>query len=171
MDTVVKNERIKKILNNDEYIHWLEQFTLKHPKFYNDSCLDFKQSNQNIQDISLLYAIIENYAKENYITVIPNVCGNYYVINHNNVNYEIGIMIGPETIYYCKRTNNNENCINFTDIQNNTPTSKKLIIDSKIKELTQIINDMVENHIDDHVILEVTEKAMQKTLRKEKRTL
>ena len=170
MNNVVKKKKIDKLLNDKEYIKWLEEFTLENPKFYCDSWIFSGKTRENIQDISLLYEAIQNYANENYISPILTNCGNYYSFKHNNIGYHIGIMMGPETIYYCEKTNDNENYINFVDIQKNTKTSEKLMIDNKMKELTQIINDMIDNNISNDIILEVTEKTLQKTLKKEKRT-
>lgn len=170
MNNVVKKERINKILNSDEYINWLEQFTLEHTKFYNDSFFSSNQQNQNIQDISLLYEIIENYAKDNYIATIPTVCGNYYEICHNNIDYQIGIMFGPETIYYCTRTNKTQNHISFRNIQTNAKTHTATLINTKMEDLTQLLNDMIDNNINSDIILSATEKTIQKVLKKTKRT-
>lgn len=172
MNSVVKKEKINKILNNDDYINWLEEFTLDNPKFYCDSWFSSSISSpiikQNIQDISLLYEIIQNYAQENYINPILTVCGNYYQIKHNNIGYHLGIMTGPETIYYCMRSNEEENYIAFKDIQNNKKTQTSLFVNSKMKELTELINSMIDNDISSDIILDETEKTLQKVLKNKK---
>lgn len=168
IDDVAKNEKINRILNDEEYINWLANFTLDVPKFYCDSWGCSNQVIHNIQDISILYEIIQNFANENYIEPTLTACGNYYSLKHNNAGYNIGVMKGPETIYYCTRVKNAENYIYFKDIQNNTKTSTALIVDTKTEELTKLINDMVESNISDQVILEVTKKSLQKVLKNKK---
>ena len=171
MNDVVNKEKINKILSNEDYINWLEKFTLNTPRFYCDSCFSpsinsLDNISQNIQDISLLYNAIKNYANDNYIAPIPTVCGDYYSIKHNNVGYQIGIMTGPETIYYCMRTEEEKNYIPFKDIQNNIKTPTAILINNKMEELTKLISSMIDNDISYDIILGETEKTLQKVLGK-----
>lgn len=171
MNDVVKQEKINKILKDDNYINWLEQFTSDIPKFYCDNYFYDgstypNELNQNIQDISLFYEIIKNYAENNYISPVTTVCGNYYSIQHNNIGYHIGTMEGPEILYYCISVDCEESYINFKDIQNNTLTPNAIFINHKIEELANIINDMIDNNVNRDIISNVTNKTLQKVLKK-----
>ena len=117
-----------------------------------------------VRDVIL--AEIKNYANDNYIAPIPTVCGDYYSIKHNNVGYQIGIMTGPETIYYCMRTEEEKNYIPFKDIQNNIKTPTAILINNKMEELTKLISSMIDNDISYDIILGETEKTLQKVLGK-----
>lgn len=169
MYEVKKEINEKTIIDSDEYINWLEKYTLKHPKFaHDDFIFSIKSKDEDTQDkiynIKFLYQAIEKYADNNYIMATKTNCGQYYSIVHNNVGYNIGVMIGEETLYYCARTEKNNNYINFKDIQSSKTISSAELINKKMEEINNIIDIMLENNIPSETISQVTEKTIQKKL-------
>lgn len=140
------NKINSKIGNNSNYMDWLEKFTLENPKFTDN---DLLYKNKNIEDIdrinmlNSLYDLIENYAKQNYIYLykISDYSG-FYRIKYNNIGYEVGYLIGQETVYYCNRVNYIDNTfIDFNYIINNIKQPHTNEINEMIEELKIIIDN------------------------------
>jgi len=163
----IKQNKIKLILEHDDYISWLKTFTMKYPDFSDDEWLYFpseisKNDNENVNDLNLLYEVVENYANKNYIE--PTLCdfGNYYSIKHNNIGYDIGILISQGTLFFCRRCDEDKYFIEFRDIQTNKVQPHTNLINQKLEELTSLINNMIEDDIPAEVISTHTKKVLQK---------
>lgn len=113
-----KNE-LEKVLENNSYMQWLENFAKMHPYFTDDSwlydCSEIGDENySNVIMLSHLFYVVENYANRNGIAPNLDGCNMYYIISFNNVYYAIGHIIG--SIFYCKRKNGKWHAISFDDI-------------------------------------------------------
>lgn len=157
----------KEMLSNTKYIEWLEKFTSKHPSFSDDDWLYFpekitKQDNDNINDLNLFYDVIDNYAEKNYI--YPTKCdfGNYYNIKIGNIGYEIGILVGQGTIFFCNRKQlvNNIEYIDFNDIINNKKNDNVDIITNDLNDLSNMIIDLYKKGIPLDAIIESLDKTI-----------
>ena len=102
----------KEIQSNPKYINWLEKFTERYPRFTDDDILyekKFKSAEDidGVNNLSLLYNVIEEYAQKNYIYLEKNsdFYGSYK-IKYNGIGYEIGCMVGQGTLFYCGRLSN-----------------------------------------------------------------
>ena len=141
-----ENIKIQKMLSNTDYIKWLESFTIEHPSFNDNNWLYFpekisKQDNEQVNNLHLMYKGIEKYAKENYI--YPNSCrfGDFYKIKLENTGFEIGILVGQGTLFFCNRVQveNEKDFIDFNDIINNTKSDNVDTIKNKLNELSNLV--------------------------------
>lgn len=160
-----------KLISDDRYITWLEKFTEDYPVFFHDLCFsDFNRNDtenyNNIGFLEVFYTIIDNYAKENYICREPSIYGSCYQIEHNNIGYEIGIVIGENIIYYCKRTDIKDNFIRYDDIKNNKKQDRVDMIVEKLELLSNLIYSMACDGIPVQLISETTDKTVKKILKR-----
>ena len=129
-------KRKEKILENEEYINWLEEYTESKDIFTNDEARD-----ENVESLEALYLIIEKYAEDNYIFPSKNTFGYYYTVKYNNMNYNIGYIAGQEVYFYCERTNE-EATINFKDILEGKKQLSTELIKLKLNKLNLLINEL-----------------------------
>jgi len=141
-----KNIKMQEMLSNTNYIKWLNNFTVEHSNFSDDDWLYFpekisNQDNEHVNNLHLLYRGIERYASENYI--YPTTCdfGNFYKIKLENTGFEIGVLVGQGTLFFCNRVQveNEKDFIDFNDIINNKKSDKTTIIKNKLNELSKIV--------------------------------
>lgn len=125
-------------LSNDSYISWLEEFTKKFSIFSDDDWLYnpngiSKSDLNNVYKLHLLFEIISNYAENKNIEGKPNAFGVNYTIKNNNIIYEIGIMVGQGTVFFCERFKENDcDYIDFNDIKEDIKLKKNK---EKVKKL------------------------------------
>ena len=121
----IKKEKIKEMTSNQNYIIWLKGITEEYSTIFdkqntnNQSDLS-KEDIEKINDLNILFEVIEKYACINHIEPLFSRFGMHYYISSNDINYEIGFTQESGTIFYCNRTNLDENVktINFNDIIN-----------------------------------------------------
>lgn len=145
-----RERRIKEIITGGEYIAWLEKFTIKHTRFSDNDWLYCPEEisgddRARVEELNLFYRGIDAYASKNFI--FPNSCdfGNYYCIKFGNIGYEIGIMVGQGTLFFCNRISmENKEFIDFADIQNDKEQPKTKLINNRLEELSLLINNLAE---------------------------
>ena len=121
-----RNIKMQEMLSNTDYIKWLDKFTIEHSSFSDDDWLYFpekisKEDLEKVNNLHLMYRGIEKYASENYICPTDCDFGNFYKIKLENTGFEIGILIGQGTLFFCNRVQieNQKDFIDFNDILNN----------------------------------------------------
>ena len=99
--------------NHDEYMLWLENFTLTHSCFSNSEWL-YTQKNISLKDkvkvenLAILYHKIQKYAQKNFIYPKTQYRTEYYTIKYNEVGYKIGMIDEQSpTTYFCERIKTN----------------------------------------------------------------
>lgn len=146
----VSEAKRNEMFSNTNYIKWLEGFTTKYESFADDSWLYAPtelshEENEKVANLHLLYEGIELYAKKNYI--YPTECdfGGYYNIKLDNIGYEIGMLVGQGTLFFCKRTPLNKDLeyIDFNDIMTD---KKKDGVDVITQQLKDLSNKVLELH-------------------------
>lgn len=146
----ISDEKRKEMFSNTNYIKWLEGFTTKYESFADDSWLYTptelsQEENEKVVNLHLLYEGIELYAKKNYI--YPTECdfGGYYNIKLDNIGYEIGMLVGQGTVFFCKRTGIDKDLeyIDFNDIMTD---KKKDGVDVITQQLKDLSNKVLELH-------------------------
>lgn len=173
-----RKNKIKEIISNNNYINWLQKFTLTYPKFRNDDFINNKDKLEesdlkNIDNVSLLYYGIKDYANSNYIyPFIDSDFVKYYRIKYNNIGYEIGMIIGQETLFFCERVDNIDNTfIDFNNIILNKKEENTKFIEERLNELSNTITclheqniplDIIKSIIDDN-IFNIEEKSKIKS--------
>lgn len=133
----INRKRKEKILENEEYIKWLEEYVKNKNNFTSDS-----SNEENVESLESLYLVIEEYAEENYIYPVEDIFGYHYTISYNKNNYNIGYMTGPETFFYCEKTTN-ESMIEFKDILTRKNNIKTELLKYKLKTLELLINELM----------------------------
>lgn len=141
-----RNTKIQKMLSNTDYIKWLEIFTTEYSCFNDNDWLYFperlsKTDLEQVNNLHLMYSGIERYASENYI--YPTVCdfGNFYKIKLENTGFEIGMLTGQGTLFFCNRVEieNEKDFIDFNDIINNKKRDNTTTIKNKLNELSNLV--------------------------------
>lgn len=146
-----RERRIKEIITGGEYILWLEKFTIKHTRFSDNDWLYCpeeisEEDRARVEELNLFYQGIDAYASKNFI--FPSSCdfGNYYCIKFGNIGYEIGIMVGQGTLFFCNKVSlENKEFIDFTDIQNDREQPKTELINNRLEELSLLINNLAKD--------------------------
>ena len=146
-----REKRIKELITEGEYILWLEKFTIKYTRFSDNDWLYcpeeiLEADRARVEELTLFYQGIDEYANKNFI--FPSSCdfGNYYCIKFGNIGYEIGIMVGQGTLFFCNRVSvENKEFIDFTDIKNDKEQPKTKLINNKLEELSLLINNLAED--------------------------
>lgn len=161
-----RKRRIKEIITGGEYILWLEKFTIKHTRFSDNDWLYCpeeisEEDRKGLEELNLFYQGIAEYADKNFI--FPSSCdfGNYYCVKFGNIGYEIGIMVGQGTLFFCNRISmENKEFIDFADIQNDKEQPKTKLINNRLEELSLLINNLAEE-----VPLAVIEETARNTFK------
>lgn len=149
-----KNIKMEEMLSNTDYINWLNKFTIEHSSFTDDDWLYFpekisKEDLEKVNNLHLVYRGIEKYANENYI--YPTNCdfGNFYKIKLENTGFEIGILFGQGTLFFCNRVQieNKKDFIDFDDILNNKTNDNLTTIKNKLNELSNFISSLYKSDV------------------------
>lgn len=160
-----KKKKMKEITLNTKYIEWLDEFTLKYPRFRDN---DFNEGNmlasdlEKINDLYFLYESISKYAMDNYIyPFIDADFVEYYKFKYNNVGYEIGIITGLGIISFCERTEKiTSDFIDFNDVVNNKKQANTIYIESKLQEIHDKLLFYYNNGIPFEALNEIVEETI-----------
>lgn len=158
-------ENIKeKILQNDDYMKWLEKFTNRYPSFYEydwvlTGCT--KEDEQNIKQIGFLYEVVEEYAEANYFNATATKQGIYYQIKYNGVSYKVGFT-SSSSKFYCERTEPMKMAIDFRYIQRNIKHSHAYFIESELYHIANSINRLMKLGMESENIKEELEATVDK---------
>lgn len=150
----VRQNKIKELISNNKYITWLDKFTNKYSTFRDDDFLYdkdnlSKEDLENVDNLNLLFNGIENYAKDNFIyPYADSDFVNYYRIMYNNFGYEIGVITGQGTLFFCEKTNYiDDSFIDFNDIILNKKQKNTDLINKRLAELSSIITYFYEQNV------------------------
>ena len=152
----------------DDYMNWLENFTKNIPNFIEDDFLkpiplEIGEENAKFgKYIYLLYEIIKDYAKINYLS--PNYTEHNapsYVIKYHDNFYEIGEDFDWGREIYCSRLEEyTGDFIEFSDIKNDIKCLKSDIIKYKLDSLINTIYEYL-NHIPTIAVVENIENTIK----------
>lgn len=168
-----KNERINILMSTIDYIDWLIKFTNDNNGFSDDDWtyayekLDPKDM-EKVNELSLFYEGIFRYARENYIYSISRSFGDYYPIRVGDIGFEIGMMTGQGTKFYCNRVTPNENFIDYIDILTNKKQDNVDYIKENLDLLSGVINRLYESGVPFEAIESAINKAMGKIVQSER---
>lgn len=164
----IKNEKIKQLMSNTDYINWLNKFTQDKQGFCDDDWVYFPESlsdfdRENVDKLNLFYKGIDKYSNENHIYPDSGDFESFYRIKLNEMCFEIGIQVGQGTRFFCTKTTfDNENkFIDFNDIM----CQKKQANVDKINSILDTLASMVVNAYENGVPLESMVIKIDKTLR------
>lgn len=158
-------ENIKeKILQNDDYMKWLEKFTNRYPSFYEydwvlTGCTE--EDKKNIKNIGFLYEVVEEYAEANYFYpkfIDQEVC---YQIKYNGVGYKLGFT-KINSKFYCEKIESMKMAIDFRYIQRNIKHSHAYFIESELYHIANSINRLMKLGMESENIKEELEATVDK---------
>lgn len=147
------------IVESDNYILWLTEFTKEHPLFSTDDWiytpnLISKEDNDNVNDLELLFSIIEEYADINYFPLGETQWGGFYLIKYNDVGFKIEVASGQGTVFACQRIEEGiDDFIDFRLIMKNEELestneirSEFAKLEKKIEKLSKKVPDIIIRH-------------------------
>lgn len=154
-------------LNKYDYIYWLEKYTEKKESFTSESHIyeTDPEIKKNIFTLLWFYEFIKEYAKDNFIEPNKFKYGIYYSIKYNGIGYNIGEQYdcGRNQIF-CERTKILDNFIDYSDIENNIEQEGTTTKKEQLKELSNLIQNMVKENVPADAISDTTEKTLKKIL-------
>ena len=168
-------EEKKEFFRNNEivsknYLDWLVKTTSIMPyigTYYLYSNVS-KQDEENINDLEVIYELIAEYAKENYVEPISIevgdfFCGDYYQVKYNGIGFEIGIDLFQGLDYYCNRVKQVDK--KAIDLEKaikggKHPNTKKMEL--KLKSLEEYLMELIDSDVSGVAIRETTDKVLQK---------
>ena len=172
------NEDIEKrneIMSGTKYIKWLIQFTEDKEGFSDEDWLYFPDEindtdRSNVEMLRLFYEGIEEYANNNYIYPTPCDFGNYYKVKFNKFGFEIGVLAGQGTVFFCNKApiENEKDFIDFYNVmigkkQNNTDQ-----IRASLDSLSQMVIATYENGVPIEAIINTLDDTIENiTLKRE----
>lgn len=138
------------LINDVEYLKWLNQIILK--KGYLDTDLIWENGKSemtdgdisNIKSLSNLYFEVSSYASKIYVYSITEENDTYYIIKVNKDYYRIGVTISPGQItYFCysesEYTSNSSDVVDISDLSK--IDYRAALIEEKLKEISDFIDD------------------------------
>lgn len=156
-------ENVKeKILQNDDYMKWLEKFTNRYPSFYENDlsgrgCNDI----QNRRNLDLLFEVVDEYAEANYFYPKTTRQGIHFHIKYNGVGYKIGFA-SKNAKFYCERTEPMEDAIDFHYIQKNTTHPHAYFVESELYHIADSIKKLMVLGLEPENIEKLLEKRVDK---------
>lgn len=153
-----KKQALDQIINSNQYMLWLDNYTKITPFFTCYHFINFKDEieRDNILNLAILYNIINQYARKNYL--YPK--NNYYYIKYNNTGYQIGI--DDKNNYFCQRIEIKPDFLNFKDIQQNKELPNTKLLKSYFQKLKEIVTLIANEDVPCQAVFEITEKTYQK---------
>lgn len=168
------DKKSKEIISNTDYLKWLERFTTEHQSFTDDTWLYFsekisKEDHEMVNSLHLLYRGIVQYAKKNYIYPVECEYGGYYRIKLDNIGYEIGMLIGQGSLFFCNRTELDSNLeyIDFNDIIGNKKKEHVDIISKELKDLSDKVLELYKKGIPLEALIEALETTLTRIKKEE----
>ena len=171
----VSEVKRKEMFSNTNYLKWLESFTIEHQSFTDDTWLYYperisKEDNEKVANLHLLYEGIDLYAKKNYI--YPTECefGGYYRIKLDNIGYEIGMLVGQGTLFFCNRTPINKDLeyIDFNDIIGNKKKDNVDIITEQLEDLSNRVLELYKKGVPLDALIDTLDNTLTGIKKEEK---
>ena len=163
-----KNINIKNILSNTDYVEWLKQYTQDKKGFFDVELKYNKERISNydkerIENLSLFYEGIDNYAKQNYIYPAPCAFGIFYRVRLDDFGFEIGTYFGQGIIFFFHKVliEDDIKFIDYYDIMTGKEQDNVNQINDTLNSLSNIIINAYENGIP----YEAINSTLENTLR------
>ena len=125
-----RNVDKKELISNNNFILWLEQFTLRYNAFTDDDWL-YKPDElsevdtRNVGKLGLFFEAMSDYCHKYYINIDSNEMYEDECINirHNGIGYQLGLVVGQGAYIYVNRKTPEDNAIEVMDIVNDISPS------------------------------------------------
>lgn len=140
------NTKIQEMISDSSYIEWLVNFTVQNPKFKDTEWMYFPEKittedYKKVNDLDLLYFVINKYAVENHRYPISTASGKFYRIKYDDVGFIIGITSGLNVEYICSRVeiDKERDYIDFNNIIIGKKEDNVEYIEKQLQSLSNII--------------------------------
>lgn len=162
-----KEDRLKKMSSNPEYILWLNKFTESHPEFSDEDFVYFPEKiseydNNYVCDLGLFFEVVDRYAEKNYICALPCDFGKYYPVRYGDYGYHIGCLVGQGVVCFCHKVEvvDKNSFIDFDDIMQNKKQPYVDEINSKLLDLKYRIRELYNSGIPVETIKATTDELI-----------
>ena len=169
-----ENDKISKdLVSNTNYIEWLIKFTQDKEGFCNDDWLYFPEKlneadRSNVYIFHLFFHGVENYAQANRIYPKPCDFGGFYKIRFNEIGFEIGMLVGQGTVFFCNKVavKNEKEFIDFNNIMNNKKQKGVNEINEVLNYLYDVILSADENGVPIQSIINTCDSTIREIISK-----
>lgn len=164
-------QKVKNMMSNTNYIKWLHGFTSDKESFYDDDWLYFPEKindldRENVYKLCLFYEGIDEYARENHIYPVVRDFGNFYKVRLNNFGFEIGVLIGQGTVFFCKKVpvEKISDFIDFRNIMAGKKEERTNQIDINLDYLSDTIISTYESGVPIESIINTVDKTIKEII-------
>lgn len=165
----VHRESIKNIMRSSkEYVNWLKKFTEENPSFSDDYYEivsgEYSDTDKiNMKNLSLLFEVIDEYAKKNYMSTRKNEYSESYNFRSDDISYNIGFFRGQGSSFFCQRIDDIEtkDFIDFDDIIKGSYTND---FEKNKNEVEKMKNSVMELY-QSGVPLEIIKSEFENTIK------
>ena len=171
-----KNERIKNLMSNTDYIKWLIEFTNNkgfsdEDWLYSSEKLD-DVNQEKVDDLQLFFEGIYQYARKNYIYSKTHPFGEYYQVRIGDIGLEIGYLSGQGAKFYCGRIplEELENAIDFMDIVKNKKQDNVEYIERSLESISNMFIELYNNGVPIEAMIEALNRTMKNIEQKQRNT-
>ena len=166
-ERIKKNQEFQKFLTSStDYVDWLDGFTDSFSSFSTESFIFDKEllseeDSENVSNLSNFFEVIYNFAEKNHLPHHETAYGVYYSIQYKGVGYSIGIDYGQGCIFYCERMDYPlDDAIDYLQIMGGERLSNTVVIDSRLDEFAEFIEQLDAENIP----LDSIEKVFHRTI-------
>lgn len=175
----VHRESIKNIMRSSkEYVNWLKKFTEENPSFSDDYYEivsgEYSDTDKiNMQNLSLLFEVIDEYAKKNYMSTRKNEYSESYNFTSDDINYNIGFFWGQGSSFFCQRIDDIEtkDFIDFDDIIKGSYTNDFEKNKNKVEKMKNGVMELYQNGVPLEIIKSEFENTIKNLKSRKQNTL
>lgn len=148
---------------NESYMEWLDSFSNLHSRFYDDEFIfnpKISMSDKiNVSKLNVLYGLVRKYARVYGINTSKDNDISYYGIKHNDNYYKIGYEFDSVC---CIRKKDKSEYIDSDDLLYYQSNKCNPNIDTKIKLLETIIDDLLKEGMLPSMVEATTKKVLKR---------
>ncbi len=175
----VHRESIKNIMRSSkEYVNWLKKFTEENPSFSDDYYEivsgDYSDTDKiNMKNLSLLFEVIDEYAKKNYMSTRKNEYSESYNFRSDDISYNIGFFRGQGSSFFCQRIDDIEtkDFIDFDDIIKGSYTNDFEKNKNKVEKMKNNVMELYQSGVPLEIIKSEFENTIKNITSEKQNTL
>ncbi len=175
----VHRESIKNIMRSSkEYVNWLKKFTEENPSFSDDYYEivsgEYSDTDKiNMKNLSLLFEVIDEYAKKNYMSTRKNEYSESYNFRSDDISYNIGFFRGQGSSFFCQRIDDIEtkDFIDFDDIIKGSYTNDFEKNKNKVEKMKNNVMELYQSGVPLEIIKSEFENTIKNLKSRKQNTL
>lgn len=175
----VHRESIKNIMRSSkEYVNWLKKFTEENPSFSDDYYEivsgEYSDTDKiNMKNLSLLFEVIDEYAKKNYMSTRKNEYSESYNFRSDDICYNIGFFRGQGSSFFCQRIDDIEtkDFIDFDDIIKGSYTNDFEKNKNKVEKMKNNVMELYQSGVPLEIIKSEFENTIKNLKSRKQNTL